>query len=189
MIIDFQMENSMRKEKRFLLVLLLGLMLLPLMADSLSAQGMKVGYVRDERIQKEFKTWAKAKEQLEIEFKAWEDEGLAKQQELAELIDEYERQKLILSDEKKQEKEAAFNAKKDALDAFTRQIFGPNGKAERRQIQLLEPINVSVTNAIEAVAVEGNYDVIFTMQSGLAYIKEEFDVTDKVIKYLEDNPE
>ena len=189
MIIDFQMENSMRKEKRFLLVLLLGLMLLPLMADSLSAQGMKVGYVRDERIQKEFKTWAKAKEQLEIEFKAWEDEGLAKQQELAELIDEYERQKLILSDEKKQEKEAAFNAKKDALDAFTRQIFGHNGKAERRQIQLLEPINVSVTNAIEAVAVEGNYDVIFTMQSGLAYIKEEFDVTDKVIKYLEDNPE
>ncbi|MEE8405410.1 MAG: OmpH family outer membrane protein [candidate division Zixibacteria bacterium] len=179
----------MRKEKRYLLVLLLGLMLLPLMAEKLSAQGMKIGYVRDERIQKEFKPWAKAQDQFNVDAKAWEDEALAKQQELAELLDEYEKQKLILSDEKKQEKEATFNAKKDALDAFTRQIYGPNGKAERRQSQLLEPLLQTVNKAIEAVAIEGNYDIVFTLQSGLAYIKEEFDVTDKVIKYLEDNPE
>ena len=96
---------------------------------------------------------------------------------------------MILSDDKKREREAAINAKKDALDAFTRQIYGPNGQAERRQAKLLEPLLESVNKAIEAVAIEGNYDVVFTLQSGLAYIKEEFDVTDKVIKYLEDNPE
>ncbi|MCH7946750.1 MAG: OmpH family outer membrane protein, partial [candidate division Zixibacteria bacterium] len=55
--------------------------------------------------------------------------------------------------------------------------------------QLLEPLLQSVNQAIEAVAIEGNYDVVFTLQSGLAYIKDEFDVTDKVIKYLEDNLE
>ncbi len=179
----------MKKEKKFLLALLLGLMLLPLMPDSLSAQGMKIGYVRDERIQKEFKPWAKAQEQFNIDAKAWEDEALAKQQELEELLTEYEKQKLILSDDKKREREAAINAKKDALDAFTRQIYGPNGQAERKQSRLLEPLLESVNKAIEAVAIEGNYDIIFTLQSGLAYIKEEFDVTDKVIKYLEDNPE
>lgn len=179
----------MRKGKKFLLVLLLGLMLLPLMADSLSAQGMKIGYVRDERIQQEFKPWAKAQEQFNIDAKAWEDEALAKQQELEELLTEYDKQKLILSDDKKREREAAINAKKDALDAFTRQIYGPNGQAERRQAKLLEPLLESVNRAIEAVAIEGNYDIVFTLQSGLAYIKEEFDVTDKVIKYLEDNLE
>ena len=76
----------MRKGKKFLLILLLGLMLLPLAADSLSAQGMKIGYVRDERIQKEFKPWAKAQEQFNIDAKAWEDEALSKQQELEELL-------------------------------------------------------------------------------------------------------
>ena len=179
----------MKREKKILLVLLLGLMLLPLMPESLSAQGLKIGYVRDERIQQEFKPWAKAQEQFNADAKAWEDEALAKQQELEELLTEYDKQKLILSDEKKQEKEAAINAKKDALDAFTRQIYGPNGKAERKQAQLLEPLLQSVNQAIEAVAIEGNYDIVFTLQSGLAYIKEEFDVTDKVIKYLEDNLE
>ena len=179
----------MRNEKTFLPVLFLGLMLLPLIAESLSAQGMKIGYVRDERIQQEFKPWAKAQEQFNVDAKAWEDEALSKQQELEELLTEYGKQKLILSDDKKREREAAINAKRDALDAFTRQIYGPNGKAERKQAQLLEPLLQSVNKAIEAVAKEGNYDIVFTLQSGLAYIKEEFDVTDKVIKYLEDNPE
>ena len=179
----------MKKEKKFLLVLLLGLMLLPLMPESLSAQGLKIGYVRDERIQQEFKPWAKAQEQFNADAKAWEDEALAKQQELEELLTEYDKQKLILSDDKKREREAAINAKKDALDAFTRQIYGPNGQAERRQSKLLEPLLESVNRAIEAIAIEGNYDIVFTLQSGLAYIKEEFDVTDKVIKYLEDNLE
>ena len=179
----------MKKEKKFLLVLLLGLIFLPLMAESLSAQGLKIGYVRDERIQQEFKPWAKAQDQFNADAKAWEDEALAKQQELEELLTEYDKQKLILSDDKKREREAAINAKKDALDAFTRQIYGPNGQAERRQSKLLEPLLESVNRAIEAIAIEGNYDIVFTLQSGLAYIKEEFDVTDKLIKYLEDNLE
>lgn len=183
------MENGMKKEKKILLSVILSLMLLPLFADTLSAQGLKIGYVRDERIQKEYKPWSKAQEQFNIDAKAWEDEALSKQKELEELLTEFEKQKLILSDEKKREREAAIGAKQDALDAFTRQIYGPNGQAERRQAQLLEPLLESVNRAIEAVAIEGNYDIIFTLQSGLAYIKEVYDATDKVIKYLEENPE
>jgi len=151
------------------------------------SQGMKIGFVKDDVIKQDYKAWSRAQEQWDLETKAWEDEALAKQQELEDLQQEYDRQKLILSEDKRREKEAAIAAKKDALDAYTRQIFGPSGTAERKHDQLIRPLLENVSKAIEAIAIEENYDVIFTLQSGLGYIKEDYDVTDKVLKYLEEN--
>ena len=153
-------------------------------SDSVMAQGMKMGFVRDDRIKEEYKEWKRAQDQWDLESKAWEDEANTKQIELQELVAEYEKQKLILSEEKRNEKEALLRTKQEALDAFTRQIFGPNGKAERKQAELIEPLLEKASAAIEAVAIEGNFDVIFTLQSGLGYIKETYDVTDKVLEYL-----
>jgi len=178
----------MKKFKSTLLVMALAAIAFSLLTNSASAQ-TKIGFVRDELIKKSYPAWVKAEEQWRAETKAWEDEALAKQDELQLLKDEYEKQKLILSDDKKREKEAAISTKEESLDAFTRQIYGPNGTAERKHAQLLDPLLESISKAIEAVAIEGGYDVIFTLQSGLGYIKEEYDVTDKIVKHLEDTTE
>ncbi len=161
------------------------LLLLAAFANTSNAQGLKVGFIDDERVKTSYKDWQRAQEQWEIERKAWDDEAETMQQELDELVDEYDKQKLILSEEKKQEREAAIRTKRDALDAYTRQIYGPGGTAERKQMELLEPLLENVNRAIEMVAVEGNYDVVFTLQSGLGYIKETLDITDKVLDQLE----
>jgi len=154
--------------------------------QSAAAQAVKLGMVNDEQIKVDFKDWQAAQESWEVENKAWEDEAIAQQTDLEELITEYEKQKLILSEEKKREKEAAINAKRDALDLFTKDVYGPGGKAERKHAQLIGPLLEKITKAIEMVAIEENYDVIFTLQSGLGYIKESMDVTDKVLKKLEE---
>jgi outer membrane protein len=180
---------KMRRIKSLLLSLMICSIILPVVAQSVAAQAMRIGFVRDERIKTEYPAWVKAEEQWTAERQAWEEEAIAKQDELLELQQEYEKQRLILSEEKKRQKEAAISTKQEALDAFTKQIYGPNGTAERKHAQLLGPLLEGISNAIEAVAVAGNYDVIFTLQSGLGYIKEEYDVTDQVIKYLEENTE
>lgn len=176
----------MRKVNVMAISLLSALLLLSFFASSLSAQGLKIGFVKDEVIKQGYTAWQKAQEAWELESKAWDDEAVEKQTELQELITEYERQKLILSEEKRAEKEAAIRAKQEGLDAFTRQVYGPNGTAERKHGQLIGPLLENVTKAIEAVAIEGNYDIIFTLQSGLGYIRESFDMTDKVLEYLEE---
>lgn len=179
----------MKKFKLNLLLCALSVLAVSILAEKISAQAAKIGFVRDEQIKKNYPAWVKAEEQWRAETKAWEDEALAKQDELELLKVEYEKQRLILSDEKKREKEASINAKQESLDAFTRQIYGPNGTAERKHAQLLDPLLESISKAIEAVAIEGDYDVIFTLQSGLGYIKEQYDVTDKIIKHLEQTTE
>ncbi|MEW5993620.1 MAG: OmpH family outer membrane protein [Candidatus Zixiibacteriota bacterium] len=151
-------------------------------------QALNIGYVNDNRIYDEYEPLRKAQEQWNLDRKAWDDEALEKQEELQELVAEYEKQKLILSEEKKREREATINTKREALDAFTKQVFGPEGTAERKYKQLMDPLIENIQKAIEGVAIEENYDVIFTLQ-GIGYIKEIYDVTDKVLKYLEEHEE
>jgi len=152
---------------------------------SVSAQSLKIGYVLDTAIQSSYKAWQRANDLWETERKAWDTEGQNKQQELQDMVAEYEKQRLILSDEKKKEREAAIRAKQEALDAYTRQVYGPGGTAERKQEELLAPLTENIRKAIEAVANDGGYDIIFTMQSNLGYIRPSLDLTQKVLENLE----
>jgi outer membrane protein len=153
--------------------------------DSAQAQGVKLGWINDNKIQAGYPEWTRAQEQMDIEMKAWDDEAAAKKTELEELLADYDKQKLILSEEKKKEREATLRVKKDALDAFTRQVYGPNGSAETKQMELIKPLLDKINQAIQLVAEEGGYDVVFTLQSNLGYIKPSYDLTDKVLAKLE----
>ncbi len=175
----------MRKMTNVILAGLLAVALIAGMAATTAAQSTKMGFVKEDRIVTEYKGFLQAQEQWDLESNAWNEQATTMQDELQELIDEFERQKLILSDEKKREKEASINVKREALDAFTRQTFGPGGTAERKNQSLLAEPMERIQQAIEDVAIEGNYDVIFTLQS-IAYIKEAHDVTDQVLERLEE---
>lgn len=175
----------MQMNKRILQATILTLAVLFALSTQVSAQGLKIGFVRDDVIKSNYKAWQRAEEQLRIEQQAWEEEAQTKEQELRDLLSEYDKQKLILSEEKRKEKEAKIMTKQEALDAFTRQIYSPGGRAEKKQEELILPLLENVTKAIEQVALDNNYDVIFTMQSGLGYIKETYDVTEQVLEKLE----
>jgi len=149
-----------------------------------TAMAQKAAFIDSERIQAEYKEWAKAQEQFNTEFQAWEQEATVMETDLKQLMDEYDKQKLILSADKKTEREAAISAKEQALASFTREISGPGGKAERRMNELVKPLYEKITAAIERVAIEQNYDFVFN-SAGLAYAKKELDITDKVIEVLE----
>ena len=176
----------MRTFRNPLLTFLLVAFVFSLLPQLASAQAVKLAFVKDELIKQEYKAWQRAQETWEIDNKAWEDEAMAQQADLESLIEEYEKQQLILGEAKKREKEAAINAKRDALDLYTKEIYGPGGKAERQHATLITPLLENISKAIETVAIEENYDVVFTLQSGLGYIKESLDITDKVLTKLDE---
>jgi outer membrane protein len=149
-----------------------------------TAMAQKSAFIDSDKIQANYKEWVKAQEQFNTEYKAWEDEANQMQTDLQKMIDEYDKQKLILSADKKLEREAAINAKDQALASFTREISSPGGKAERRMNELVKPLYEKITAAIEKVAIAENYDFVFN-SAGLAYAKKDLDITDKVIEILE----
>ncbi|MFH2037397.1 MAG: OmpH family outer membrane protein [Candidatus Zixiibacteriota bacterium] len=148
-----------------------------------TAQTGKMGYIDSDKIFAEYEDWTRAQEEFNTEYKAWEDEAKNMQTDLEDMIQEYEKQKLILSVEKKAEREAQIKAKQSALDAYTREIFGPNGTAERKNNTLVKPLLEKINAAIEKVSTDENYDFVFN-SAGLAYAKKGYDITDKVLKAL-----
>ena len=163
-------------------LLILSVVLVTLCGGSVMAQ--KFGFIDSDKIQQTYREWAKAQEQFNTELKAWEEEAGTMEKELRQMVDEYDKQRLILSADKKAEREAAIQAKDQALAAFTRDISGPGGKAERRMSELVKPLYEKIQAAIEKLAIDENYLFIFN-SAGLAYAKQENDVTDKVIEILE----
>jgi len=161
---------------------LLGLAVAAIMGGTVMAQ--KAAFIDSEKIQSNYKEWVKAQEQFNAEYKAWEDEAAQMETDLRQMVDDYEKQKLILSAEKKMEREAAINAKDQALASFTKEISAPGGKAERRMNELVKPLYEKITAAIEKVAIDEDYDFVFN-SAGLAYAKKDLDITDKVIEILE----
>jgi len=87
----------MRTFKRIHLLSITAFLAVMVLGSMVRAQGTKIGFVNDEEIKQSYKAWQRAQDQWELERKAWDDEATAKQTELEELIDEYEKQKLILS--------------------------------------------------------------------------------------------
>jgi outer membrane protein len=176
----------MKFAKMLPLTIVLAAFVLSMLPAVGQAQSIKIGFVKDERIKTEYDAWQRAQEDWELENKVWEEEATAMEQELQELQEEFEKQKLILSEEKRREKELVIQTKMESLDDFTRKIYGPGGSAERKYEQLISPLLDDITRAIEAVAIEEDFDVVFTMQSGLGYIKEQYDITDKVLQKLDE---
>ncbi len=171
-------------ERRKILIGLLAILFTGGLAVTGHAQ-FKVGYVDSDRILAEYSEWNKAQEDFQTQYNAWDQEAKDMQQELEELIEEYERQALLLSAEKKKEREASIEAKRQKLDAYTRTVFGPGGEAERKDMTLRKPLLEKINAAIETVAIEGNYDMIFN-SSGLAYSKKDYDITDKILAKLDE---
>jgi len=175
----------MKKSKLYAVVGVFVLFIVAGIGSSAMAQIGKFGYVDSDRIFAEYKDWAKAQEEFNTEYKAWDDEAKEMQKELEDMIEEYDKQKLILSEAKKKEREASIMAKQSALDAFTKEIFGPDGTAERKNATLVKPLLEKINSAIERVATEDNYDFIFN-STGLAYAKKDYDITDKILQILEE---
>jgi len=149
-----------------------------------SASAQKFGFIDSEKIQTSFKEWTKAQDQFNTENRAWDDEASRLNQELQNMVAEYQKQQLILSAEKKAEREAAINAKQQALEAFTKDINGPGGRAEKRIKELVAPLYEKIQTAIEKIAIERNLDFVFNSAS-LAYAKKDLDITDAVLDALE----
>ena len=97
--------------------------------------------------------------------------------------EEYQQRAMLYSPEKKKEKQEEILTKRQEAVKFYQDIFGPQGKAEQRKMELLSPIYDKVTRAIEILGERDEYTMILNAQ-GLLYAKEELDLTEEVLKIL-----
>jgi len=127
-----------------------------------------------------------AQRKVEVLIQQWQSELQKMKDEWKSKYDEYERRKLILTDEARARMERELSELDRKIADFQMQKFGPDGELYRKQDELVKPIQNKIFNAIKEVAVEEGFDFVFD-KSGeilLLYANEKYDLTQKVLNKL-----
>lgn len=160
-------------------------MFIACLASAGLADELKIGYIDSQRIFAESREYQDAQAKFDKDVENWNAQAEQMKRGIDELINELESQSLMLSAEKKKEKEDLLTAKQDTLNQFLNTTFGPDGKAERRMAELSKPIRDRILEIIEEIAIEGNYGIIFDAGTvNIAYAKKSLDLTDEVLEKM-----
>ena len=146
----------------------------------------KIGYVDSDTIMKLLPEAQDAQKKLDAIIKDWQEELSKMERNWKTKYDDYDKRKLILSEQKRAEIEKELVALEDQTSRYRQEKFGVKGELFQKQEELMKPIQNRIFTAIQEVAKEKEYDFIFDRSGDIIflYAKEEFDVTTLVIEKL-----
>ncbi len=147
------------------------------------AQG-KIGYIEPQRILTQYKPFQEAQKEYGRYEEDLNREFTKMQNDFEKMKETYERQKLLLSEKRKQEEEQALMRKQEELQRLLNEVTDPDrGKLAQKQQELTAPILAQVNEVVATVAKESGYDFVLNT-SGLVYANEDHDLTEKVLEVL-----
>jgi len=145
----------------------------------------KIGYIDSNEIMTKFEEVRQIQVSLEKEQRKLQAEMENLIQQLDSLKQEYDRQRLLMSDSRRQEKEQELVRSEQQIQKFQMDKFGPEGELYRKQAQLMKPVLTKVDNAIQAVADERGFDYILdAVAGGIVHALPQHNLTEAVMEKL-----
>jgi outer membrane protein len=147
----------------------------------------KFGYVDTEFITSKMPEYAKVQQQIEQNTQTWLAEVENKKEEVAKLEKEYKLEELLLTEDLKQQRLAAIQAKSKEAKAFENQVFGAEGELFKLKQAAYKSILDQISKAIEKVVRAKRLDFIFDKANDglvLLYTNPIHDYSDYVLEEL-----
>ena len=159
--------------------------ILTLALASFALADVKIGYVDSNEIMNNFDEVRQVQADLEKEQRRLESEFNELVYGLDSLKQDYDRQRLLMSDTRRNEKENEIANKEKSVQKFQLDKFGPEGEIYRIQNELLKPVLAKIDAAIQKVGSERGYDFILDAMSGaLLYALDSHNLTEDVMDEL-----
>ena len=169
--------------KRIASVLIIA-MCMTLGITKVQAQGnQKIAYIDTEYILQNIPEYSDAQEEINQMSTTWAKELKKLQNKIDQMVREYQTESVLLSDDMKVKKETAIAEKEQELANLQMQYFGPEGELFSKKVELIQPIQEKVYNAIQQVAQVKNYAFVLDKAAGntILYCNEKFDISDDVL--------
>lgn len=143
----------------------------------------KFAYVDTDYILQNIPEYGDAQEEINQMSVTWQKELKALRDKVEQMKRDYQTESVLLSDDMKNKKEAAIAAKEQELAERQIQYFGPQGELFTKRIELTQPIQEKIYNAINQVAQVKNFSFVFDKSAGttLLYCNDKFDISDDVL--------
>ncbi len=165
--------------------LVLSLLILFLFAQNNYAQ-LKIGYVDSDAIMKQLPDAQDVQKKLDAMIKEWQEEISKMERDWKAKYDDYDKRKLILSEQKRSEIEKELVTLEDQFTKYRQDKLGVKGELFQKQEELMKPIQNRIFTVIEQIAKEKDYDYVFDRSGDMMflYAKEEYDLTKEVLEKL-----
>lgn len=154
-----------------------------LICSSAAAADLKIGFVNTERVFRDAAPAVRAQKKIEKEF-AKRDRDMQKMAEqIRKLQEGLEKNSVTMSDAERRNKEREFG---ELNRDFQRKQREFREDLNQRRNEELATVLDRANRTIKSIAESEKYDIIF---QEAVYANPRIDITDKVIKALEDKPE
>ena len=146
---------------------------------------IKIGYVDSNEIMSNFEEVRQVQVDLEKEQRRLEGNLNNLISRLDSLKQDYQRQRLLMSESRRNEKENEITNMEKSVQQFQLDKFGPEGEIYKKQNQLLKPVLGKIDAAIQQVGSDRGYDFILDAMSGaLLYALDSHNLTEAVMDEL-----
>lgn len=165
-----------------MLLFFAGLLFVP----AFSFAQLKIAYVDSDAIMDNLPDAQDARQRLDVFVQEWQTELSKIEAEWKTKFDDYEKRKLIMTDQSRAEMESDLVKLEKSIADFREKKFGTNGELFQKQDELMKPVQNRVFTAIKDIAKEDDYDYVFDRSGDvlLLFAKEQYDITPKVLARL-----
>ena len=169
---------------RFLVLSALILTSLPVAAQQ------KIGFVDSEVILRSLPEYQTARQQVDRLAAEWQSELDAMEREIDQMVRDFEARELLYTDEDRARRLDEINLRRTEMSQYRRRQFGPEGELFRQEQQLIRPIQERILEAVETIALEGDYDFVFDRSGDFLflYAQDSHNVTELVLDELGVDP-
>lgn len=149
------------------------------------AKDFKVGYVDYDRVIEKYEAAIEAKKEMDTVRVKFEAKAESLKTDYEQSQQEYESQKLTLSEDGKRAKAAEVDGRKKRYDSYVTEVYAKSGKIDQRYKELIAPIVQKIDSEVGRVAVEDGYALVLdASKSGVVYSQDGLDLTQYVLDNL-----
>ena len=146
----------------------------------------KFGFIDSEYILENIPSFRAAQEQLNQLSVQYQKELESMHEEIEQMYQDFQAESVLLSEDMKRKREDVIISKEKDYKQLQRKYFGPEGDLFQKRQGLVKPIQDDIFTAVQEIANEGSYAVIFDKAGGttLFFTNPRYDLSDQVLQKL-----
>jgi outer membrane protein len=146
----------------------------------------KFGFIDSGYILENIPAFRAAQEQLNQLSSQYQKELESMHAEIEQMYQDFQAESVLLSEDMKRKREDVIISKEKDYKQLQRKYFGPEGDLFQKRQSLIKPVQDDIFTAIQELANEGSYAVIFDKADGttLFFTNPRYDLSDQVLQKL-----
>ena len=162
------------------------LLILTLTFLTITTQAQKFAYVDTDYILSKIPEFSQSEEQINKYSKQWNDEIEAGYKEIEQMFQDYQSEEILLDESLKIKRQESIIEKEKYVQSLQQKYFGSEGELYKKRQELISPIQDRIFDAIQQLAANNKYSIIFDASSDLImlYSNPDLDKSDKILQIM-----